>query len=146
MMVVHRRSSNRDSFTANERLAILAEYEAAAPGQKQVVCRRYDVNQTSVLRWRKDQRAGLLEPSEGKHRGHVMNKRERADYVRALRENETLKAKLAQSESAVEVLGKASELLASMAKSSRIRIPETPDQTEIPVAFRTTKPQDGLGK
>ncbi|WP_460437169.1 hypothetical protein [Arthrobacter tecti] len=75
-----------------------------------------------------------------------MNKRERADYVRVMRENETLKAKLAQSESAVEVLGKASELLASMAKSSRIRIPETPDQTEIPVAFRTTKPQDGLGK
>lgn len=46
------------------------------------------------------------------------------------------KAQLEQSESAVEVLGKASELLSALAKSSQIRTPPLPDQQAIPAAFR----------
>lgn len=140
-MMANRRSSSKDKFTENERLAILAEYEAAGPGQKQAVCRRYDVTSQSVQRWRRDQRDGLLKSSDNKHRAHLMNKRERAAYERVLRENEALKAKLARSESAVDALGKASELLVSLARSSRIEAPETQDPWEVPQPPETFRAQ-----
>lgn len=76
---------------------------------------------------------------------YVLSKRERSELNRLQAENEALKARLAQSESAVEVLGKASELLTALAKSSQLRTPPAPSESatpaaEIPATFRSGKP------
>jgi len=72
----------------------------------------------------------------------VLTKQERIEFLRLQKENAILKAQLEQSESAVEVLGKASELLSALAKSSQIRTPSLPDEPEIPAAFRKPKPTE----
>jgi transposase-like protein len=72
-----------------------------------------------MLRWRKQKREGLLEPSEGKETRVALSRAERAAFSHLKSENATLQARLALAESTVDVLGKASALLESLAKSAR---------------------------
>jgi len=134
------RKSRNERFTVNERLAMLVEWEACLePGQKSALCRRLGIDPKSPRRWAQAKRDGLLEPSDLRSLNRAMSKRERADLVRLTRENEALKRKLAQSESAVEVLGKASELLTALAKSSRLQTPPEPTmppEVIVPKAYR----------
>lgn len=133
------RLSPKHNFTVRERLAIVAEYEACLEmGEKSALCRRLAVNQSSVARWAKQKRDGLLVAGDGKKNSHMMKHRDRVDYERLKRENEALRAKLAQTESAVEVLGKASALLEALARSATPQ-PEQEEQ-QIPPAFARPKP------
>lgn len=137
------RLSAKHQFTIRERLAMLAEYEACVEiGEKSVLLRRLGVSQSSMSRWAIEKRAGLLLPKNGKQNKYMMSHRDRIEYERVKRENETLKAKLAQSESAVEVLGKASALLEALAKSAMLK-QQQPDDSEqsIPPAF--VRPKSG---
>jgi transposase len=116
------RKSNKERFTVNERLAMLAEWEKCVDlGQKSALCRRWGIHPGSPRRWAQAKRDGLLEPSDSRQLNRMISKRELAELARLKRENEALRARLAQSESAVEVLGKASELLTALAKSSHLR-------------------------
>lgn len=136
-MEIPQRISRQHKFTDSERLSILAEYEKCVePGQKFALCRRIGLHNNTVARWARDKRDGLLVASDKKQNNHMMKHRDRLDYERVKRENERLKAKLEQSESAVEVLGKASELLAALAKSSQTKTPDVPEQSSIPPTFR----------
>ena len=132
------RLSPKHNFTVRERLAILAEYEACLEmGEKSALCRRIGVSSRSVRGWAVQKRDGLLIATDGKQNSHMMKHRDRVDYERLKRENEALKAKLAQSESAVEVLGKASALLEALAKSAT-PAPD-PQEQQIPTAFAKPK-------
>ena len=131
------RLSPKHNFTVRERLAILAEYEACLEmGEKSALCRRLGVNQRTVIGWAQRKRDGLLIDAGGKQNSHMMKHRDRVEYERLKIENEALKAKLAQSESVVEVLGKASALLEALARSAA----PTPTEPTIPAAFVKPKP------
>lgn len=138
------RLSRGHHFTHNEKLAILVEWEKCFdPGQKSVLARQLGVDTNTVHRWAREKRQGLLPPDDRRENSYMMKKRERVDYERLKRENAALKVKLEQSESAVEVLGKASELLSSLARSSQIKtpeqVPEEPGPPAVPPAFKAPK-------
>lgn len=138
------RLTTRHRFTSNERIAILAEWEKYAAtgaeiGAKSAFCRRAGISPGTLANWIRAKRNGLLIESDRRQNRYVLTKQERIEFLRLQKENAILKAQLEQSESAVEVLGKASELLSALAKSSQIRTPPLPDQQAIPAAFRKPK-------
>ena len=144
---VQSRLTRKHHFTASERLAILAEWEQYAStgteiGAKSAFCRRVGIDVRSLSRWSQEKRQGLLIETDQRQTKYVLTKQERIEFLRLQKENAILKAQLEQSESAVEVLGKASELLSALAKSSQIRTPSLPDEPEIPAAFRKPKPTE----
>jgi transposase-like protein len=106
-------------FTLNQRIAIIAEYEVAEMGQRGAVLRRHEITSPTMTRWRKQKRAGLLEPSDKTESRMALSRVERAAFIRMQADYAALEARLAQSEGAVEVLGKASALLEALAKSAR---------------------------
>lgn len=110
---------NSRRFTLNQRIAIIAEYEVAEMGQRGAVLRRHGITSTTMTRWRKQKREGLLEPSDKTESRMALSRAERATLVGLRSENAALKAELAQEKGAVEVLGKASALLDALAKSAR---------------------------
>lgn len=126
---------------------MLAEYELCVElGEKSVFLRRVGVSQSSMSRWAIEKRAGLLIPKDGKQNKYMMSHRDRIEYERVRRENEALKAKLAQSESAVEVLGKASALLEALARSATLQQqPVDEPEQSIPPAFGRPKPGPSSG-
>jgi transposase len=138
MESIPQRSSKHDEFTNHERLAILEQYDACFEiGEKSALCRRLGLDSSTVRRWARDRRDGLLVASEAKKNGHMMKKREMVDYQRLKRENAALKLKLEQAESAVEVLGKASALLEALAKSAALNQSEEPQ----PISPTFTRPK-----
>ena len=147
MSEVQTRLTRKHHFTAAERLAILAEWDKYAStgaeiGAKSAFCRRVGIDVRSLSRWSQEKRQGLLVETDQRQTKYVLTKQERIEFLRLQKENSTLKAQLEQSESAVEVLGKASELLSALAKSSQIRTPSLPDEQAIPAAFRKPKPTE----
>jgi len=135
------RLNSKQHFTPTQRIAILAEWEkhavtGAEIGAKSAFCRRVGIDTKTLSRWVIDKRNGLLVETDRRQYRYVLTKQERIEFLRLQKENAILKAQLEQSESAVEVLGKASELLSALAKSSQIRTPPLPDQQAIPAAFR----------
>ncbi|WP_166786378.1 transposase [Cryobacterium sp. TMT2-15-1] len=134
------RVSKYQRYSPNERLAILARWDALLEhGQRSAFCRELGIRPSTVNVWDKQRREGLLIVSDARKNKYVMSKKERTDYRRLQDENERLKAQLDQSEAAVEVLGKASELLAALAKSSQIKAPSLPEQVSIPPAFQSRR-------
>jgi transposase len=139
------RLTNKHRFTSTERLAILAEWEKYSAtgveiGAKSAFCRRVGIDTKSLSNWIIAKRQGLLVEAEQRQTRYVMTKQERIEFLRLQKENAILKAQLEQAEGAVEVLGKASELLSALAKSSQIRTPSLPHEQPIPAAFRKPKP------
>lgn len=71
-----------------------------------------------------------------------MNSRERAELEHLRKENQKLTSKLAKSEAAVEILGKASALLAAMAESAAATDPHLEDLPDRRPACMAP-PEDG---
>ncbi len=115
--------SSRRRLTVNEKLAIIEEYERAEVGQRGALCRRLGVAPSMISRWRKQRREGVLAPSEKKESRLVLTRAERVEYEGQRQAIADLESRLAQSESAVEVLGKASALLEALAKSAATKEP-----------------------
>ena len=88
--------------------------------------------------WARQKRDGVLRPSDPKTVTYAVRKAERAQIDRLENEVVVLKRQLAQSESAVEVLGKASELLTALAKSSQLH--QATAREQIPETFRSAPP------
>lgn len=124
--------SSRRRLTVNEKLAILDEYERTEMGQRGALCRRMGVAPSMVTRWRQQRRDGLLGPSDKKESPLVLTRAERVEFERQRQVIADLETRLAQSESAVEVLGKASALLETLAKSAQTRMPQPQEQPAPP--------------
>jgi transposase len=111
----------RRHLTINEKLAIVEEYDRTEIGQRGQMCRRHGVAPAMVMRWRKQKAEGLLTAAdpEKKQSRVVLTRAERVEYEQQKRRIADLEARLARSESAVEILGKASALLESLTRGAQ---------------------------
>ena len=112
----------RRSFTAEYKAAVVAEYEAAPHGEKSAVLRREGLFHSHVKEWT---RARDATAPAGPANGSANTSATTARLSRAERETERLRAenarlnaKLVQTQAALSIMGKAHELLASLAEST----------------------------
>lgn len=113
----------RRSFTAEYKAKVVAEYEAAPHGEKSAVLRREGLFHSHVQEWTRARGAGVTPANT--NNGSVNTSATTARLSRAERETERLRAenarltaKLAQTQAALSIMGKAHELLASLAEST----------------------------
>jgi transposase len=113
----------RRHFSAEYKLRMIAEYDAAPAGEKGAVLRREGLYDSSVQLWRKQRDEGALQGVSGEKQvasNEVARQRakEKADRQKLERENVRLKKKLAQTEAALEIVGKWHALLEMMSESA----------------------------
>lgn len=110
----------RRTFTAEYKARIVAEYEAARHGEKSAVLRREGLFHSHVREWAatRDARglAGLDRETSATDRRQRRAEQAEIDRLRA--ENHRLTGKLAQTQAALSIMGKAHELLESLAEST----------------------------
>ena len=113
----------RRSFTPAQKLDLLTRYEQAVEaGGGGAFLRREGLYSSLVSDWRRARDAGLLAgkaPGESVGRPSV----EQAEIARLTRELEVTRAKLARTQTALEIMGKARELLEEISRSE----PDVPD-------------------
>ncbi len=104
------------TFTADEKVQILHEYESAAsPIERAAVMRRAGVYSSLISNWRKQ--LALAETSE--KRARPVN-RDALEAARLRKENERLQRRLEKSERTVDALGKVHALLQLAAGESAL--------------------------
>jgi transposase len=109
----------RRTFTADQKLAILAEYdEATEPGAKGALLRREAIYTSHISEWRRARDAGSLEALGGKPRRQKSADRREADRLRT--QNERLEAELRKTRIALDIVGKAHALLEMLSESADI--------------------------
>lgn len=133
------RPSKNHRFSAEQRWLLLQEHDKCLDhGARAAFYRAVGVSAGGVRKWMDARSDGLLTAPEngpadveavsGSQRNRWMNTRERLELERLRRENAALEKRVQQSEAAVEILGKASALLDSMARSAASQEPEkSPD-------------------
>lgn len=101
-----------------ERREIIAEYEEAPHGGKQLVLRRRGVSLWQVRRWQASRDAGLLETGAGVREPRMTPKKESAELARLRADNRRLEAELERArkdiddrQRSLDALGKATALL-----------------------------------
>jgi transposase len=101
----------RRRFTAEYKLAIVAGYEALTdPGAKGALLRREGLYSSHLIEWRRARDAGALRELAPKSRPPGRTA-EQAEIERLRRRNQRLEEQLASHKLALEIQGKASELL-----------------------------------
>ncbi|MEV6869125.1 hypothetical protein AB0M44_50235 [Streptosporangium subroseum] len=113
----------RRHFSAEYKLRMIAEYDAAPAGEKGAVLRREGLYDSSVQLWRKQRDEGALKGVSGEkqvasNEASRQRAKEKAERERLERENIRLKKKLAQTEAALEIVGKWHALLEMMSESA----------------------------
>jgi transposase-like protein len=108
----------RRTFTAEYKLAMIAEYDAVTePGAKGALLRREGLYSSHIIEWRRARDAGALAGVADKPRKPARSDADReADRLRA--ENERLRAELAKTRAALDVVGKAHALLGLISESA----------------------------
>ena len=114
----------RRSFSADYKLAILAEYDAAPEGEKGSILRREGLYSSHVTEWRRARDLGglgALEPRTRKSKRHPAE----VELEKLQRRHERTEAELARTRLALDLMGKASALLESLAESADSDKPST---------------------
>lgn len=108
----------RRQFSAEYKLSLLAEYDAATEsGEKGAILRREGLYSSLITDWRRQHRQGLLKAAMGRSdQGRGGPSLSELAKLRA--ENERLRNKLAQAEVVIEVQGKVHALLEDISKSA----------------------------
>lgn len=117
---------SRRTYPAQYRARVLAEYEEAPHGQKSAVLRREGIYQTLVAEWAKARDAeatGTTYRRERKSRSTDQTESARAVKLEA--ENRRLARQLAQTQAALDVMGKVHGLLELLCERSPQSPPET---------------------
>lgn len=107
----------RRSFTPGQKLELLCGYEqAVAAGEGGAFLRREGLYSSLMSEWRRARDAGLL---QGKPAGETVGRPsvEQAEIARLRRELQLAQAKLARTETALTIMGKARELLEDISRS-----------------------------
>lgn len=121
--------SGRRAFPVEYRLDFLRQWDAGVErGAKVRLLREHALTSSTVKRWLAARASGELTASmvtTAERSSHRMENRDRAELARLRLENEALKKKVAQSEAAQQILGKAFELLEGITTSSE-NPPEIP--------------------
>lgn len=112
----------RRTFTAEYKLRIVAEYDAAkASGEGAAILRREGLYHSHILEWRAARAAGALTALGSRKSPVSENRRRSAEAVeieRLRRRNERLEADLARTKTALEIMGKAHALLETLSESA----------------------------
>src|SRR3954467_10032801 len=97
----------RRVFTAEGKLAILAEYDAAeADGSKGSILRREGLHSSHIVEWRRARDVGALEVMRATAPGRKKRAPAEVELERLRRRNARLEAELAKTRSALDVMGK----------------------------------------
>lgn len=108
----------RRAFTAEYKLAILAEYDACTePGAKGALLRREGLYSSHLVEWRRARDAGALGGLSPRSRTATRTP-EQAELERLRREKAKIEAELARTKAALEVVGKAHALLELLSESA----------------------------
>ena len=108
----------RRIFSAEYKLAILAEYDAASDsGDKGAILRREGLYSSLITDWRRQHRQGLLKAALGRNDSE-RNRTSLSELKRLQAENERLRSKLAQADAIIAVQGKVHALLEEISKSA----------------------------
>lgn len=103
------------TFTAAYKLKVLAEYEAAEPGQRGEVLRREGLYSSHLVEWRRARDAGAL-AGLAATRGRPPADPVERDNARLRERNAKLEADLDTARRVIEVQGKVSALLEDLSK------------------------------
>ncbi len=117
--------TSRRTFTPAQKLDHLAAYEAAiARSEGGAYLREQGIYSSQITEWRKLRDAGVL---AGKKPGEKIGRltAEQAEIARLRRELDKAQQRLATTEVALTIMGKAHELLEQLSKSSRNEPPHT---------------------
>ena len=117
--------TSRRSFTAAQKLDHITAYEAALKkGDGGAYLRANGLYSSLMCEWRRQRDAGVL---AGKKPGEKIGRltAEQAEIARLRRQLDTAESRLATTEVALEIMGKARELLEGLTKSSRDENPHT---------------------
>src|SRR5690606_18990066 len=113
-----RQTPVRRVFTADYKLAILAEHDACTEsGEKGALLRREGLYSSLIADWRRQHRQGLLKAAMGRSDGGRGGP-SLSEVAKLRAENERLRKKLAQAEVVIEVQGKVHALLEDISKSA----------------------------
>jgi transposase-like protein len=107
----------RRSFTAEYKLQFLAEYEAAAPGERGALLRREGLYSSHLVEWRRARDAGALAGLESQARP-AKRTPEQVELERLRARAERAEAELARTKAALDVVGKAHALLELLSESA----------------------------
>lgn len=113
----------RRAFSPAQKLDLLTRYEqAVAAGEGGAFLREQGLYSSLMSEWRRARDAGLL---QGKAPGESVGRpsAEQAEIAALKRELEVTRARLARTETALEIMGKARELLEDISRSE----PDVPD-------------------
>ena len=111
--------TSRRSFTSAQKLDHLAAYEVAvANGQGGAYLRSHGLYSSLISEWRRLRDAGVLaQKKPGEKIGRLTG--EQAEIARLRRQLEQSERRLATTQVALEIMGKAHELLDGLTKSSQ---------------------------
>jgi transposase len=108
----------RRRFTAEYKLAIVAEYDALAePGAKGALLRREGLYSSHVVEWRRARDAGAL-AALGEQLRAGRRTPEQAEIDRLRADKTRLEAELSRAKAALDVVGKAHALLELLSESA----------------------------
>jgi transposase-like protein len=117
--------TSRRSFTTAQKLDHITAYEAAMKkGDGGAYLRANGLYSSLMCEWRRQRDAGVL---AGKKPGEKIGRltAEQAEIARLTRQLDKAESRLATTEVALEIMGKARELLEGLTKSSRDENPPT---------------------
>ena len=117
--------TSRRTFTPAQKLDHLAAYESAiARSEGGAYLREQGIYSSQITEWRKLRDAGVL---AGKRPGEKIGRltAEQVEIARLRRELDKTQQRLATTEVALTIMGKAHELLEQLSKSSRNEPPHT---------------------
>ena len=107
----------RRRFSAEYKQTILAEYEAAPDGEKGSVLRREGLYSSQISEWRLARDAGALGGMETRNRQAKRNATE-VELEKLKRKHQRTETELTRTRLALDIMGKASALLESLAESA----------------------------
>lgn len=108
----------RRGFTADYKLAILAEYDRCSEhGEKGALMRREGLYSSLITDWRRQHREGSLVATPGRSEGGRGGP-SRSELERLRQDNERLRTKLAKAQAVIEVQGKVHALLEEISRSA----------------------------
>ena len=116
----------RRSFTAAYRLAIVKEYEAAPRGEKGAVLRRGGLYHSHIKEWTAARDAGTragVGDARKSGSGSKRSAKDRGEVERLRAQNVRLTAQLAQTRTALDIMGKAHVLLEMLSESTDTSTP-----------------------
>jgi transposase len=109
----------RRTFTADYKLKTIEEYDAATePGAKGALLRREGLYDSHIIAWRRARDTGALAALSAKPAGRPKKSAAEVENERLKKQVAKLEAKLEQTHTALEIMGKARALLEMLSESA----------------------------